>query len=77
MTLTTTSTPVNFRAMPDESGRFGPYGGKYVPETLMPALDELEEAYLLARNDKELWRSWPICSRRMWAALLRSPMLAG
>lgn len=48
----TTSTRVNYNAMPDESGHFGPYGGKFVPETLMPALDELEEAYLQARNDK-------------------------
>jgi|SRR5579875_717850 len=30
---------------PDARGRFGPYGGRYVPETLMPALLELEEAY--------------------------------
>ena len=36
---------------PDEHGRFGPYGGRFVPETLMPALDELEQAYLRARND--------------------------
>ncbi len=36
---------------PDEHGRFGPYGGRFVPETLMPALEELEEAYLQARND--------------------------
>jgi len=36
---------------PDERGRFGPYGGRFVPETLMPALEELESAYLLARND--------------------------
>ena len=44
---------VNYNAWPDESGHFGPYGGKFVPETLMPALDELEEAYLQARNDKD------------------------
>jgi len=36
---------------PDERGRFGPYGGRFVPETLMPALEELESAYLLACND--------------------------
>lgn len=53
MTLATTRTSVNYGALPDETGRFGPYGGKYVPETLMPALDELEEAYLQARNDQE------------------------
>jgi tryptophan synthase beta chain len=31
--------------------RFGPYGGRYVPETLIPALDELESAWLAARSD--------------------------
>jgi tryptophan synthase beta chain len=31
--------------------RFGPYGGQYVPETLMPGLSELEEAWLAARAD--------------------------
>src|SRR6202521_4910256 len=33
--------------------RFGPYGGQYVPETLMPALAELEQAWLEARDDPE------------------------
>ena len=33
--------------------RFGPFGGRYVPETLMPALDELELAYEEIRNDEE------------------------
>lgn len=36
---------------PDAAGHFGPYGGKFVPETLMPALDELEAAYLGAMGD--------------------------
>ncbi|MGE5635857.1 MAG: pyridoxal-phosphate dependent enzyme, partial [Nocardioidaceae bacterium] len=31
--------------------RFGPYGGRYVPETLIPALDELEREWLAARGD--------------------------
>ena len=31
--------------------RFGPYGGRYVPETLIPALDELEQAWVAARED--------------------------
>jgi tryptophan synthase beta chain len=34
-------------------GRFGPYGGRYVPETLMAALDELEREYEKARRDKK------------------------
>ena len=37
---------------PDSHGRFGPYGGRYVPETLMPALLELEQAYEKARRDR-------------------------
>ncbi len=40
-----------YDAVPDERGRFGPYGGRFVPETLVPALDELETAYLAARQD--------------------------
>ncbi len=38
---------------PDEFGRFGRYGGKYVPETLMPALSELETAYARYKNDPD------------------------
>ncbi len=38
-------------SLPDKKGRFGPYGGRYVPETLMPALLELAAAYRLARGD--------------------------
>lgn len=36
---------------PDERGRFGPFGGKFVPESLMAALAELENAYEAAHND--------------------------
>lgn len=36
---------------PDEHGKFGPYGGQFVPETLMPALAELSAAYEEARQD--------------------------
>ena len=38
-------------ARPDEQGHFGPYGGRYVPETLMEPLRELESAYAEARHD--------------------------
>lgn len=37
--------------LPDKKGHFGVFGGKYVIETLMPALQELEEVYLEARQD--------------------------
>ncbi len=36
---------------PDARGRFGPYGGRYVPETLVAPLEELERAYAAARKD--------------------------
>src|SRR5258705_11824098 len=36
---------------PDARGRFGPYGGRYVPETLVAPLEELERAYEVARKD--------------------------
>ena len=39
--------------LPDERGHFGPYGGVFVAETLMHALDELNECYLKYRNDPE------------------------
>jgi tryptophan synthase beta chain len=38
---------------PDKNGHFGQFGGRYVPETLMPALLELEQAYAHYRNDRE------------------------
>jgi tryptophan synthase beta chain len=37
---------------PDRNGRFGPYGGRYVPETLIPALNELETGFAKAWRDK-------------------------
>lgn len=39
-------------------GRFGPYGGRYVPETLVPALDELEHEYRKAWADPEFHREF-------------------
>ena len=46
------TTTVGRSALPDERGYFGAFGGRYVPETLMPALSELEEAYAAAREDE-------------------------
>src|SRR5438270_499151 len=45
-----TTRPAPAKAVP---GRFGPYGGRYVPETLMAALNELERAYEKARRDRK------------------------
>jgi tryptophan synthase beta chain len=45
-------------SVPDERGRFGPYGGRYVPETLMFALHQLTEQYENARDDAEFKRQF-------------------
>ncbi len=41
---------------PDSFGHFGIHGGRYVPETLMPILQELDEAYKKIRFDEEFWK---------------------
>ena len=43
--------PNDYNAYPDAHGRFGDYGGQYVPETLMPLVHELDAAYALAKAD--------------------------
>jgi tryptophan synthase beta chain len=44
-------------------GRFGPYGGRYVPETLVAALDELGLLYDSARSDPAFWHDFDVLSR--------------
>ncbi|HEX7901116.1 MAG TPA: tryptophan synthase subunit beta [Planctomycetota bacterium] len=43
---------------PDAAGKFGPYGGKFVPDTLMAAVAELEKAYAAAKKDKAFWKAF-------------------
>lgn len=43
---------------PDSKGKFGVYGGKYVPETLIPALEQLEASYNQLKNDSEFLREY-------------------
>jgi tryptophan synthase beta chain len=52
------ASPANgkIRPNPPVAGRFGAYGGRYVPETLMAALDELEQAYEKAKRDRRFQR---------------------
>jgi len=44
--------PNSFRTGPDEHGHFGMFGGRFVAETLMPLILELERAYGEARRDE-------------------------
>ena len=52
----------NAYAWPDENGRFGPYGGRFVAETLMPLILELGEAYEAAKAD-------PSCQAELYGFL--------
>ncbi|MBD2257832.1 tryptophan synthase subunit beta [Pseudanabaena sp. FACHB-2040] len=47
------TSPTDLTVRPDGLGRFGRFGGKYVPETLMPALSELEQAYYQYRDEAD------------------------
>jgi tryptophan synthase beta chain len=52
--MTSASTSINsFRSLPDPDGHFGQFGGRFVAETLMPLILELEQAYKDAREDPE------------------------
>ena len=61
----TAHQPNSFRTGPDEQGRFGLYGGRFVAETLMPLILELEKAYTEAKDERafkaemeQLWRHY-------------------
>jgi len=41
-----------------KNGKFGEFGGKYVPETLMKALEELEKTYLKIKSDENFWQEF-------------------
>src|SRR5215468_6751666 len=49
---------INLTTLPDRAGHFGPYGGSYVPETLMHPLEELKAAYAEARADESFRREF-------------------
>ena len=67
-------------SLPDLDGRFGPYGGKFVPETLMQALAELEQAYRAAKQDPSFQDELQGCrnctpgGQRRFTTLRISPM---
>lgn len=48
--------PAASKAVPNSQGRFGPYGGTYVPETLMVAVHQLADEYERAKKDPEFWK---------------------
>ena len=58
-------------------GRFGPYGGRYVPETLVAALDELTALYDAARTDPAFWAELDALLADSSAGRRRSPRRPG
>ncbi|MEM7692748.1 MAG: pyridoxal-phosphate dependent enzyme, partial [Pseudomonadota bacterium] len=56
--MTIESNPLRYANVPDIDGRFGPYGGKFVAETLMAALAELETMYRQLSEDAEFQREF-------------------
>ena len=72
-------------AVPDATGHFGPYGGRFAPEALIPALDELAAAYSEAKADPQFQaeldhllrtyagRPTPLTEARRFAAHARLP----
>jgi tryptophan synthase beta chain len=50
--------PTNASALPDAAGHFGRYGGRFVPEALIPALDQLEAVYEQAKSDENFERDF-------------------
>jgi len=49
---------INWNSLPDEKGHFGIYGGRFTSETLISALQELEEAYQKLKNDREFQKTF-------------------
>ena len=68
----TAERPNTFRSGPDDKGHFGIFGGRYVAETLMPLILELEKAYDAAKADPAFQAELEIISSIMSAARARS-----
>ena len=69
----TVQQPNSFRTGPDERGHFGLYGGRFVAETLMPLILDLEKAYADGQDDPRLPAArWTAISRTMSAGRRRS-----
>lgn len=54
--MTTLAQTAPLSAVPDQAGRFGPFGGSYVPETLVAALHQLAGVYAGVKHDESFWR---------------------
>ena len=69
--MTIDINPELYAQVPDAHGRFGVYGGKFVAETLMAALSELEDLYNELKDDPAFYASSTLILPTMSADLLR------
>ncbi|MCB1555818.1 MAG: tryptophan synthase subunit beta [Alphaproteobacteria bacterium] len=58
-----TMKPNSYKTGPDEHGHFGIYGGRYVAETLMPLILDVEKAWNAAKNDPDFWATFDALAR--------------
>lgn len=49
---------IEYKNIPDKTGHFGIYGGKFIPETLIPVIDEIEQEYVKAKDDPQFWKEY-------------------
>jgi tryptophan synthase beta chain len=61
--MTQAARPNSYRAGPDENGHFGAFGGRYVAETLMPLVLDVEKAWHAARGDSAFWEEFHALAR--------------
>ncbi len=54
---------LSYRSLPDSRGHFGQFGGRYVAETLMPLILEVEQAYAKAKSDDDFWKEFHSLAR--------------
>ncbi|CAN8140533.1 hypothetical protein THIOSC13_210011 [uncultured Thiomicrorhabdus sp.] len=55
--MTTENSTIDFAQFPDASGHFGQFGGIFAPETLMAALEQLNDEYESVKHPS-FWMSW-------------------
>jgi hypothetical protein len=70
------SVRFDYTQYPDARGHFGIHGGRFVSETLMAALEDLESLYNRMKNDEQFWQNSTVISPTMLVVLVHYIMLS-
>jgi tryptophan synthase beta subunit len=62
----------SYQILPDNKGYFGAFGGRFVPETLVPAINELSAAYECAKMDSSFWNEFNLLSHN-YSGIVAAP----